>query len=456
MKPVERGLILDEIQRAPELLSYIQVLVDEHDEPGRFILTGSQNLLPMESVSQTLAGRTALLRLHPLSLAELYERPPLDPLNLDGAAGPPAEAVGRPPPQDLAPHHQYVATYSWLRAPEPVGFGAHAVVHLGTHGTLEWLDGKDVGLSEADAPDALIGDLPDLYVYNVDVVGEGLVARRRGMATLVDHMAPPFVKSGLLPELAALSESVDDYHGNVHKNEQLAEAYADEILESQIFHLLGTRPVWDARGKVIEVEVVPAHEFGRPRVDIVIASAAEGMFNNVTRLMDEAVQRVKVIEEAENYVRRHYLATRAALVDRGYSEVRGRGRAAARAAGLGDRRGRLDPPLGRRPARGAARGVAVAPPRVGTRAAERRCAGSRQDPAGAFSSRTRLAGEAGRPAPGSYRRAAPAPRPGAFCMDGSNDRFRQHVYQGCPHGGVAPSVDRSIFGCGSRRAVVYG
>ena len=131
--------------------------------------------------------------------------------------------------EDLAPHHQYVATYSWLRAPEPVGFGADAVVHLGTHGTLEWLDGKDIGLSEADAPDALIGDLPDLYVYNVDVVGEGLVARRRGMATLVDHMVPPFVKSELLPELAALSESVDDYHNNVHKNERLAEAYADEI-----------------------------------------------------------------------------------------------------------------------------------------------------------------------------------------------------------------------------------
>ena len=95
-----RGLILDEIQRAPELLSYIQVLVDEHDEPGRFILTGSQNLLLMASVSQTLAGRTALLRLHPLSLAELHERPPLDPLNLDGAAGSPAETAG-PPPRDL-------------------------------------------------------------------------------------------------------------------------------------------------------------------------------------------------------------------------------------------------------------------------------------------------------------------------------------------------------------------
>ena len=85
-------LILDEIQRAPDLLSYIQVLVDEDDRPGRFIVTGSQNILLMESVSQTLAGRTALLRLYPLSLAELLDRPPIDAGTLDrestGAVGP--------------------------------------------------------------------------------------------------------------------------------------------------------------------------------------------------------------------------------------------------------------------------------------------------------------------------------------------------------------------------------
>ncbi len=87
-------LILDEIQRAPELLSYIQVLVDQNDRPGRFILTGSQNLLLMESVSQTLAGRTALLRLHPFSLSELRQRQPLDPRYLDRTE------AGGPPPRD--------------------------------------------------------------------------------------------------------------------------------------------------------------------------------------------------------------------------------------------------------------------------------------------------------------------------------------------------------------------
>lgn len=89
-------LVLDEIQRVPELLSYIQVLVDEDARPGRFILTGSQNVLLMESVSQTLAGRTAFLRLYPLSLRELHGRPPLDVERLDqpavASAGPRQQA----------------------------------------------------------------------------------------------------------------------------------------------------------------------------------------------------------------------------------------------------------------------------------------------------------------------------------------------------------------------------
>ena len=74
----ENPVILDEVQRAPELLSYIQVDVDEDDRPGRFILSGSQNLLLMEKISQTLAGRTAILHLLPLSTAELCGRPPVD------------------------------------------------------------------------------------------------------------------------------------------------------------------------------------------------------------------------------------------------------------------------------------------------------------------------------------------------------------------------------------------
>lgn len=94
-------LVLDEIQRVPELLSYVQVFVDADGYSGRFILTGSQNLLLMESVSQTLAGRTAFLRLYPLSLSELRESPPLDPLNLGRTDGTPSGGDGRPPTKGL-------------------------------------------------------------------------------------------------------------------------------------------------------------------------------------------------------------------------------------------------------------------------------------------------------------------------------------------------------------------
>lgn len=83
-------VILDEIQRVPHLFSYIQTLVDEEDIPGRFILTGSQNFLLLESVSQSLAGRCAILHLLPFSIAELDGRPSLD-----------IDRLGSPPP---APH----------------------------------------------------------------------------------------------------------------------------------------------------------------------------------------------------------------------------------------------------------------------------------------------------------------------------------------------------------------
>lgn len=95
----ESPMVIDEVQRAPELLSYIQVMVDEDPQPGRFVLTGSQNLLLMESVSQTLAGRVALLNLLPLSLAELLSRNPFDP------AQPPLPATQSSPAPNLNRWH---------------------------------------------------------------------------------------------------------------------------------------------------------------------------------------------------------------------------------------------------------------------------------------------------------------------------------------------------------------
>ena len=74
------GVVIDEVQRAPELLSYIQVYADEQQQPGMYILTGSQNLLLLDRIAQSLAGRTALVTLLPFSMVEAYgHEPPASP-----------------------------------------------------------------------------------------------------------------------------------------------------------------------------------------------------------------------------------------------------------------------------------------------------------------------------------------------------------------------------------------
>ncbi len=125
----------------------------------------------------------------------------------------------------LAPHHQYIAFYLWLKKE----FQADAVAHIGTHGTHEWLSGKEVGFTNEDPPEALIQDLPNIYPYIVDDVGEGLQAKRRGMAVIIDHMTPPFDKAGMIKELKELAALISDYNTAKEKNQLLAESKMDEI-----------------------------------------------------------------------------------------------------------------------------------------------------------------------------------------------------------------------------------
>ncbi len=108
---------------------------------------------------------------------------------------------------EVYPHHQYIAFYLWLTHV----FHADAVIHLGTHGTLEWLPGKQAGLDEDDPPQVLIQDLVDIYPYVVDDVGEGIQAKRRGWAVVIDHLTPPIEKSGLYKEYAKLYRLIGEF-----------------------------------------------------------------------------------------------------------------------------------------------------------------------------------------------------------------------------------------------------
>jgi cobaltochelatase CobN len=111
---------------------------------------------------------------------------------------------------DLPPTHHYLGFYRWLDQ----GWGADAVVHVGKHGTLEWLPGKSVGLSASCFPDAALGDLPFIYPFVVNDPGEGTQAKRRTHAVIVDHLVPPLTRADLYDDLAKL-EALLDTHAQV-------------------------------------------------------------------------------------------------------------------------------------------------------------------------------------------------------------------------------------------------
>jgi len=111
---------------------------------------------------------------------------------------------------DLPPSHHYLATYLWLRHE----FGAHAMIHLGKHGNLEWLPGKTVGLSGECGPDAALGDLPLVYPFLVNDPGEGTQAKRRAHAVLIDHLIPPMARAETYGDIARLEQLLDE-HANI-------------------------------------------------------------------------------------------------------------------------------------------------------------------------------------------------------------------------------------------------
>lgn len=111
---------------------------------------------------------------------------------------------------DLAPTHHYLAAYRWLEH----GFKADAVVHLGKHGSLEWLPGKNAALSAECGTDAALGNLPMVYPFLVNDPGEGAQAKRRAHATIVDHLVPPMARAESYGDIARLEQLLDE-HANI-------------------------------------------------------------------------------------------------------------------------------------------------------------------------------------------------------------------------------------------------
>ncbi|MBD3240595.1 MAG: DUF3479 domain-containing protein, partial [Chitinivibrionales bacterium] len=109
--------------------------------------------------------------------------------------------------QTLPPHHQYVAFYRWLAR----DWKPDCIVHVGTHGTLEFLKGKEIGLSAACFPDNLIGDIPHLYYYHVVNASEATIAKRRSLGTLVNYNSPSFAAGGLYETWQVMDDLIAEY-----------------------------------------------------------------------------------------------------------------------------------------------------------------------------------------------------------------------------------------------------
>ncbi len=238
---------------------------------------------------------------------------------------------------DLAPSHHYLGAYRWLEH----GFKADAVVHLGKHGSLEWLPGKNAALSASCGTDAALGDLPMVYPFLVNDPGEGAQAKRRAHATIVDHLVPPMARAESYGDIARLEQLLDEHaniaamdpaklpaiRGEIWQLMHAAEMHRDlgldeqpdaedfddfimhvdgwlcEIKDAQIrdgLHVLGEAPSGEARVNLVLAILRAAQVFGGQAQAVPGLRAALGLKENA-----EATSAVDAIEaQARDLVQR--------------------------------------------------------------------------------------------------------------------------------------------------------
>ena len=142
---------------------------------------------------------------------------------------------------DLMPPHNYIAFYFWIR----FEFKAHAIVHMGKHGNLEWLPGKSLALSNSCAPEAILGPTPHIYPFIVNDPGEGTQAKRRSQAVIIDHLTPPMARAETYGPLRELEGLIDEYY-EAHSIDQRRAT----ILQKEILSLTGSSGLSDDIGLV--------------------------------------------------------------------------------------------------------------------------------------------------------------------------------------------------------------
>ncbi len=147
----------------------------------------------------------------------------------------------------LAPTHAFSAFYRWLRE----DFGAHAVLHFGTHGALEFMPGKQNGMTARCWPDRLIGDLPNFYLYASNNPSEGTIAKRRAAATLISYLTPPVAQAGLYKDLVDLKAALERWRSLEPEAERERTELAEMIqAQAAALELVAAEPAWAAEAEL--------------------------------------------------------------------------------------------------------------------------------------------------------------------------------------------------------------
>lgn len=211
--------------------------------------------------------------------------------------------------RSFAPTHAFSAYYRHLREE----FGAHALLHFGTHGALEFMPGKQAGLTGDCWPERLLGDLPHFYLYAANNPSEAAIAKRRGMAVTISHRTPPLAASGLYRGLLDLKAAIAQWH------ERRDEGLAVTIqAQAAALDLAAAEPAWPdpvpaidgLAARLLEVEqtLVPhgLHTVGEPMAEEAAADLAAAMAQ--AQGTDPAPIRATLREETELAAIRHALA----------------------------------------------------------------------------------------------------------------------------------------------------
>ncbi|AGI48185.1 Cobalamin biosynthesis protein CobN-related Mg-chelatase [Thermoplasmatales archaeon BRNA1] len=162
----------------------------------------------------------------------------------------------------LFAQHQYLEYYRWIRDV----FKADMVIHVGTHGTIEWLPGKNVGMSQKCDPDVVLGGLPNLYIYIVDDPGEGIQCKRRIESVLIEHMPPSMARAGQYDEIAQVERPIQEYLEHKATNDSkrravLVKNIYEAAKEHKMLNDIGLGDDKDPGPEGFEPHIVELHEY---------------------------------------------------------------------------------------------------------------------------------------------------------------------------------------------------